>query len=151
MDYVDAALDPAGALERAYPRWRVWQAEETGEWWAAVKTNLTRREQAAGCESFRCAGTPGDLALLLDDEDAAAGVSRSLVRLVTWGLDEAHLRRAYGEFALHPVRPLWRVADTVSTSTGPCPVSVDDPAVIVAHAGDGWCYAVYPAGVCDAS
>ena len=144
MNYVDEAADPAAALERAYPRWRIWWVDESGEWWAAVKVNLTKREQAAGCEPFRSAATPGALALLLDDEDATAGVSRSLVRLVTWGVDEAHLRRAYGEFALHPVRALWRVADTVSTSKGLCPVSVDDPAVIVAHAGDGWLYAVYP-------
>lgn len=147
---MEAAADPASALERAYPRWRVWQVEETREWWAAVKVNLTKREQAAGCESFRSAESPGELARLLDEQDATAGVSRSLVRLVTWGRDEVHLRRAYGEFALHPVRALWRVADTVSTSKGLCPVSVDDPAVIVAQAGDGWLYAVYPAGVCDA-
>jgi hypothetical protein len=146
VEYVNAAADPQAALERAYPRWHVWQAAETGEWWAAVRANLTKREQAAGCESYRSAETPGDLALLLNDEDATAGVSRSLVRLVAWGRDEIHLGQAYAEFALHPVRSLWRVADTVSSSTGPCPVSVDDPAVIVAHAGDGWLYAVYPAG-----
>lgn len=143
-EYLDKATDPQSALERAYPRWMVWQVTETCEWWAAVKANLTSREIGMGCESYRAAETPGELAALLDEEDEKAGVSRAPVRLVAWALDEDRLGSAYDDFALQPVRAVWRVTGDESTTSASCAVSLDDPWVVVAQAGDGWAYAVYP-------
>ena len=114
-------------------------------------SNLTKRELAAGCESYRYAGTPGELAQLLDADDVVAGVSRVPVRLVAWGTDDDHVRRAYGDFAQHTVRPLWRVVEASSSTAESCPFSVADPAVITAHGVYGWAYAVYPADAAGAA
>jgi hypothetical protein len=145
-EHLNLAPDPQAALEYAYPRWQVWQVEDTAEWWAAIRTNLTKWQLEAGCESYRYAATPGELAQLLDAQDEIVGVARTTVHLVAWGRDEDHVRRAYGEVAMYPVRPLWTVAHAASTTTEICPLSTDDPRAIVAHAGDGWAYAVYPVG-----
>lgn len=144
---LDFTLDPQATLERAYPRWRVWEAEETGEWWAAVKVNLTRVEVAAGCESYRAAATPGELAQLLDAEDRKVGVERAPVRVAAWGLTPAHVGVAVDEMGLRPTRPSWSIAVFESKTGLPCPLNLDDKALIAAQAGDGWAYAVYPAAV----
>lgn len=143
-EHLNLAGDPQGALEHAFPRWRVWQAD-SGRWWASVRTNLTRREEGRGCEPFREAATPGELAVLLEDDDALTFIDRTRVQLRVWGMNADRLGAAYDDLAWLPNRPAWRVGvDGCASSTGlPCTVEVDDPAVIASCAGDGWAYAVY--------
>lgn len=143
-EHLNLTADPQSAIEYAYPRWQAWHVPEKGQWWAAVRTNLTKGEVAAGCEPFQAAETPGELALLLDAEDQKAGVSRTPVRIVAWGSDDEHVSRAYSQFALHSARPVWKVTGARSTTGELCPWSISDPKAILAHAGDGWAYALYP-------
>lgn len=143
-EHLDLAIDPQAALERAYPRWHVWQADETADWWAAVRVNLTRLETAAGCESYRSAETAAELAQLLDDEDRKAGVQRVPVRLEAWGLTLAHVGAAIDQMGSCSNRASWRIAGFESSTGARCPVNVEDGAVMVAQTGEGWAYAVYP-------
>jgi hypothetical protein len=65
--------DQATHAEAAHPRWRVWRGEESGQWWASVRSNLTPTQQRAGCVPHLSAPTLMELEELLIIEDRRAG------------------------------------------------------------------------------
>lgn len=68
MELLDASL-----LERLYPRWLVWRSDESGQWWAARRDNITTRQKEAGWEAFLSAECLDRLAQLLADQAALTG------------------------------------------------------------------------------
>lgn len=57
-------------VEAAYPRWMVWQSDDTGRWWASVRVNLTVEQERAGAVPHLAAGALGELEEEMAAEDA---------------------------------------------------------------------------------
>lgn len=55
-------------------RWAVWLSD-TGTWWAARTGRLTTEQASSGCVPFLKAGSPGELAASIRDQDRADSLS----------------------------------------------------------------------------
>ncbi len=138
-------------VERDHPRWRVWQAEESGIWWASVKVNLTPNEQRAGCVPYLSAATLAELDDALREEDARAGSAGSRqsaptvpVRLRAWGADESGVDQAVAQARKVWSHRTWDITRVERLTGVPNPLPKYDPKMIAADAGYGWSYVAYP-------
>jgi hypothetical protein len=136
-------------VERAHSRWHIWQAEESRQWWASVRVNLTPNQERAGCVPHLTAATLPALKVLLQEEDQRAQSASSHaptvpVRAQLWGVTEADIDYALRKAKAGEFRRTWEFATIERLSGIPCPLDMHDPKAIAAEQGYHWAYVVYP-------
>jgi hypothetical protein len=129
-------------LERDHPRWQVWQAEESGEWWASVRRNLTPTQERAGCVPHLAAESAAELEQLLTQDDARTAPALP-VRVVAWGRTRREVEFALTCAGGRPGRAAWQFVSIERSTAQQCPISPGDPSAIAADHGEFWAYAVY--------
>jgi len=133
-------------LERAYPRWLVWQAD-SGLWWASARANLTAAQRQAGCREHLTADAPEELRDLIRDQDARVGITYVPMRLVVWGLTETEVDRAVSRAGWGESREAWEFVE-VCELRGPCRpegLNPEDRSSVTGEDEKTWAYVVYRA------